>query len=524
MNSELIIDVKPKEVSMAVLEDGELVELRTENRNIRYAVGDILLGEVDNVVRGNNAAFVNIGPMKNGFLHYNDLGKVFGATTHLLEDIAEKKKVPPIDKVKEGEPLPKDGNIINSGLKKGDKILVKVTREAFGTKGPSLSAELSIAGRFLVLVPFSDQVAISSEIRSTEERTRLKTIVYSVIKSGYGAIIRTQAAGKKTQELVEEMMDLIDRFETSIKKLVRAKAPTQIYEERNRAINLIRDSYNKSFTKIVVNDPDYYKELRGYVADIDPGREQIVTLYEDDAKRPLFDACGVTKQKKTLFGRKVTLRSGANIIIEQTEAMHVIDVNSSKKARRTSGQEETAFDVNMAVADLIARQIRLRDLGGIIVIDFIDMNEAAHNKELYEHMVKLMANDRATHKILPLSKFGLMQITRQRVRQATIIRTEETCPTCQGTGKIKTSITFTDDLEEMIAQLTTGDKPIRNFAMHLHPYVVAYIKKAPLLGSSLFTKWKKKYSKNIKLIEDQDVALLDCKIYDKDRNLITLEK
>lgn len=509
---------------MAVLEDDELVELRTENRNIRYAVGDILLGEVDNVVRGNNAAFVNIGPMKNGFLHYNDLGKVFGATTHLLEDIAEKKKVPPIDKVKEGTPLPKDGNIINSGLKKGDKILVKVTREAFGTKGPSLSAELSIAGRFLVLVPFSDQVAISSEIRSTEERTRLKTIVQSVIKSGYGAIIRTQAAGKKTQELVEEMMDLIDRFETSIKKLVRAKAPAQIYEERNRAINLIRDSYNKTFTKIVVNDPDYYKELRGYVADIDPGREQIVTLYEDDSKRPLFDACGVTKQKKTLFGRKVTLRNGANIIIEQTEAMHVIDVNSSKKARRTSGQEETAFDVNMAVADLIARQIRLRDLGGIIVIDFIDMNEAAHNKELYEHMVKLMADDRATHKILPLSKFGLMQITRQRVRQATIIRTEETCPTCQGTGKIKTSITFTDDLEEVIAQLTSGDKPIRNFAMHLHPYVVAYIKKAPLLGSSIFTKWKKKYSKNIKLIEDQDVALLDYKIYDKDRNPVELEK
>ena len=204
--------------------------------------------------------------------------------------------------------------------------------------------------------------------------------------------------------------------------------------------------------------------------------------------------------------------------------MHVIDVNSSKKARRTSGQEETAFDVNMAVAELIARQIRLRDLGGIIVIDFIDMNEAAHNKELYEHMVKLMADDRATHKILPLSKFGLMQITRQRVRQATIIRTEEACPTCQGTGKIKTSITFTDDLEEIIAQLTTGDKPMRNFAMHLHPYVVAYIKKAPLLGSSLFTKWKKKYSKNIKLIEDQDVALLDYKIYDKDRNLVELEK
>lgn len=523
MNSELVIDVKPKELTIAVLEDGELVELQTEKKNIRYAVGDILIGEIDNIVQGNNAAFVNIGPYKNGFLHYNDLGKVFGATTHLLEDISRKGAVPPIESVKPGVALPKGGNIVNVGFKKGDKILVKVTREAFGTKGPSLSAELSIAGRFLVLVPFSDQVAISSEIKSAEERARLRAIVQSVIKPGYGVIIRTQAAGKKTQELVEEMDDLVQRFTSSFKKLIRVKAPAQIYEERCRAVNLIRDRYNASYTKITVNDPDHYKELRDYVAEIDPGRESLVTNYTDEAKKPIFDAYGITKQKKTLFGRKVTLRSGANVIIEQTEAMHVIDVNSSKKARNMSGQEETAFDVNMAVADLIARQIRLRDLGGIIVIDFIDMNEAAHNKALYEHMVKLMEGDRATHKILPLSKFGLMQITRQRVRQATVIATEETCPTCQGSGKIKTSITFTDDLEQLIAQLTQGETPVRDFALHLHPYVVAYVKKASLLGASLFTKWKKKYSKNIKLVEDQDVALLDYRVYDKDHNLIEIE-
>ncbi len=251
---------------------------------------------------------------------------------------------------------------------------------------------------------------------------------------------------------------------------------------------------------------------------IAPGQENIVQLYSGDL--PILDNFGVTKQIKSLFGRTVTYKSGAYLIIEHTEAMHVIDVNSGNRAKGSDAQEKTAFDVNSAAADEIARQLRLRDMGGIIVIDFIDMADPGNRQKLFEHMNKAMANDRAKHNILPLSKFGIMQITRQRVRPSLDVETTENCPTCFGTGTVKPSILFTDSLEGKIDCLVNKHH-VKKFSLHIHPYVAAYVNKG-LFPLSL--QWKIKYSSGIRIIPNQSLGFLEYRFYDKDKNELDMKE
>lgn len=512
MNSELVINVNPKEVSLAVLEDQKLVELHREKRSLSFSVGDIYLGKIRKVMPGLNAAFVDVGYKKDAFLHYFDLGMTFGATTHLLEAATKQKNIPPLNKVPPGKDIPKEGKIEDI-LSADQKILVQIAKEPISTKGPRLNAELSLAGRYMVLVPFGDKVSVSQKIKSSEERTRLKQLMLSIKPVGFSIIIRTSAQSKKASELDEELHRLVNRWEKSVKKIIRAKAPSLIYEESNRALNILRDTFNPTFTKISVNDAEFYNEIKEYISIIAPGREEIVQLYTEE--KPIFDHYGITRQIKSLFGRTVTYKSGAYLIIEQTEAMYVVDVNSGNRSKKSTEQEATAFDVNMSAAEELVRQLRLRDMGGIIVVDFIDMNDPKHRQALFEHMVKLMQSDRARHNILPLSKFGVMQITRQRVRPAMEVNTEELCPTCMGTGKMKSSILFTDQIEEKV-KLLVKEHEVKQFSLHLHPYVAAYIKKGLL--TSIFSKWKRKYTKSLKIIEDQDIAFLDYKFFDPDNN------
>ncbi|WP_329904781.1 Rne/Rng family ribonuclease [Porphyromonas pogonae] len=516
MNSELIVDVSPKEISMAVLEDQKLVELQRERRDLAFSVGDIYLGKVKKIMPGLNAAFVDVGYKKDAFLHYLDLGMTFGAQTKMMEMIAKSKTVPSLNKVQAGTELPKDGKI-GDILTAGQQVLVQIVKEPISTKGPRLTTEISLAGRNLVLVPFSDKVSVSQKIQSQEERARLKQLILSIKPKNFSVIIRTSAQGKKASELDKEMRRLVRRWEENITKLIKAKAPKIIYEETGRALGLLRDTFNPSFQSIQVNDREYYETIRDYISMIAPGREEIVKLYEGEL--PIFDHTGITKQIKALFGRTVTYKSGAYLIIEQTEAMHVVDVNSGNRSRNSTEQENTAVDVNMAAAEELARQLRLRDMGGIIVVDFIDMHEPQHRQQLYEYMVKLMANDRARHNILPLSKFGVMQITRQRVRPAMQINNEETCPTCMGTGTMKSSILFTDQLEEKVTHLVKIQK-VTHFTLHVHPYVAAYLKKG--LFKSIAKTWKSKISKGIRVIPNESLAFLDYKFIDNEGNEIEL--
>lgn len=518
MNSEFVVDVKPSEISIALLENKRLVEYNQEKREELFAVGNIYIGKVKKLMPGLNAAFVDVGYEKDAFLHYLDLGSNFNTLNAFATQVlSDRKKVPSLLKAKQMPEIEKTGSISDI-LKTGQDILVQVAKEPISTKGPRLTAEVSIAGRFLVLIPFADKVSVSQKIKTEEERMRLKQLIQSIKPKGFGVIVRTVAEEKKVAELDNELKILVKRWDEAIAKLQASKGITLISEEIGRTVGMIRDLFNTSYNSIHVNDPEIFTEVRDYVELIAPDKKDIVKLYKSDV--PIFDHFGITKQVKAAFGQTVSFKSGAYLIIQHTEALHVIDVNSGNRSKSSSGQEGNALDVNLAAADEIARQLRLRDMGGIIVVDFIDMHENENRQKLFDRMRDNMSEDRAKHNILPLSKFGLMQLTRQRVRPETDITVEEKCPTCLGTGVMQPSIMFVDQVEAKISQMV-HDLKINKFVLHIHPYVEAYISKGL---TPLKWKWKLKYGTGFKIIASQNMGFLQYKFYDTKGSEIDLKK
>lgn len=424
MTSEVIIDVQQKDISIALLEDKQLVEYQNEPRKASFSVGNIYVAKVKKLMPGLNACFVDVGYERDAFLHYLDLGSQFNSYEKYLKQVeSDRKRLMPFAKAQKLPDLDKDGSITQV-LKVGQEVLVQIVKEPISTKGPRLTGELSFAGRYLVLIPFGDKVSVSSKIKSGEERARLKQLIHSIKPKNCGVIVRTAAEGKRVAELDAEMKVLTQRWSGAITKAQKTqKRPQLVYEESGRAVAMLRDLFNPTYEHIYVNDEDVMKAVKHYVSLIAPDKTDIVKLYT--GKVPIFDNFNVTKQIKSSFGRTVNYKHGAYLIIEHTEALHVVDVNSGNRTREKE-QEANALDVNLGAADELARQLRLRDMGGIIVVDFIDMNLAEDRQMLYERMCKNMQKDRARHNILPLSKFGLMQITRQRVRPAMDVNVEET--------------------------------------------------------------------------------------------------
>lgn len=519
MNSELVIDVQASEISIAQLDDKKLVEVNKDKRDSKFSVGDIYLAKVKKLMPGLNAAFVDVGYEKGAFLHYQDLGPHFLTLNSFMKDaLSGKKKGLTLSRYQIQKEIQKGGQITDL-LQTGQEVLVQIAKEPISTKGPRLTAEISIAGRFLVLIPGADKVFVSQKIKSNEERNRIKQIVRSVKPKNFGVIVRTVAEGKSVEDVSAEIQMLVGRWEAGVKKMSsEGKLPKLIHEELGRTVSILRDIFNPSFESIHVNDKTVYNEVLDYVGEIAPEKKGIVKLYNNDT--PIFDHFGVTKQLKSLFGRIVSFKNGAYLYIEKTEAMHVVDVNSGNKSKAGNDQEANAIEVNLAAADELARQLRLRDLGGIIVVDFIDMLKAENRQALYERMKANMANDRARHNILQLSKFGLMQITRQRVRPEMHINTEEVCPTCMGKGVAQPSILFVDTLESKIDYLVNVLE-IKKFKLYVHPYVAAYINK----GFPFFTlksKWSRKYHCSFKLVESQNFPFLQYKFYDEKGNEVDL--
>ena len=518
MKSELIVDVQPSEVSIALLEDSRLVSLQKESRSLAYAVGDIYLAKVKKLMPGLNAAFVNVGYEKDAFLHYLDLGSRFTTYAEFVKQLLEdKKKIPNISKINLKAEIDKHGTITDV-ITPGQELLVQIVKEPISSKGPRLTTEISFTGRYLVLIPFCDKISISQKIKSTEEKTRLRQLVGSIKPNNFGVIVRTSAEGKKVAELNNELQTLIECWEKAIEKAQHADVPSLIFEEESRIVGVLRDIFSPTFESIHVNNAEIYEQILKYVTLIAPERKDIVNIYADD--QPIFDHFNITRQIKSSFGKTVSFKSGAYIIIEHTEALHVIDVNSGNRAKATNDQESNALEVNLRAADEIARQLRLRDMGGIIVVDFIDMAKAEHRQALYDHMREVMANDRARHNILPLSKFGLMQITRQRVRPALDLVTTEECPSCFGKGIVQPSLLFTDTLEEKIEYMVKTLK-MKNFIVYVHPYVDAYLKKGII---SLATKWKFAIGGGFKILPDQSLAYLQYKVIDSKHNEVDIKE
>ena len=516
MNKELIIDVTTLDINIALLEDKKLVELNKEKSNIQFSVGDIYLGRIKKIMSGLNAAFVNVGYEKDAFLHYHDLGPQFKSLHNYLHlAIKRKGKQPLMEKYKREFDIDKNGKI-SKVLSAGQLVLVQISKEPISTKGPRLTSEISIAGRNLVLIPFNDKVSVSQKISSSEERNRLKTLLQSIKPNNYGVIIRTVAEGKKVKDLDNELRNLVRKWESSFDSLKELKPPHLFIGELNRTSAILRDMLNVSFNNIFVNNETIYREIIDYISTIAPEKERIVKLYKGSS--PVFEHFGIEKQLKSSFGKTVSFKNGAYLIIEHTEALHVIDVNSGNRSKSAGDQETNALEINIAAAEEIARQLRLRDMGGIIVIDFIDMQSSRHKQMVNEKMKETMSFDRSKHTILPLSKFGLMQITRQRVRPEMNISTTEICPTCRGTGEISPSILYIDNIENQISSILLIRK-YKLITLRVHPYIAAFIKKGLW---SLRIKWRFKFKCKIKVISISSYDFLEYHILDETGEEIVL--
>lgn len=493
MNRELVVDSRASEVDIVLLEDKQLVELQREKTNNNYAVGDIYLGKVKKIMPGLNAAFVDVGYEKDAFLHYLDLGPQIRSLNKYLKIATTGNSAQlAMDSFRMEADIEKTGKITQV-LAQGAQILVQIAKEPISTKGPRVSAEISFAGRYLVLVPFSNRISVSQKIRSGEERNRLKRLIQSIKPNNFGVIIRTVAENKKVAELDADLRSLVEKWEKTTTKVLNAKAPIKIISEIDRTSAILRDLLNESFNSVHINDEALYEETKSFIQTIAPQKTDIVKLYK--GKVPIFENFGVEKQIKSLFGKTVTIKSGVYLIIEHTEAMHVIDVNSGHRVNKDNSQEENALTVNLEAAAEIARQLRLRDMGGIIVVDFIDMHDLKNRRELYEKLKEFMANDHAKHTILPPSKFGLIQITRQRVRPVTDVQVLENCPVCEGSGKIRPSIIFVDEIENNLKYLLL-DQNEKSITITIHPFLCAYLTKGLW---SIRRQWMWKYKKTIKI-------------------------
>ena len=508
MIRELIVNATPDKVDIALLEDKEVVEIHHEKGDKQFNVGDIYLGRVNKIVTGLNAAFIDVGYERDAFLHYTDLGPQIRSLNKVLkQSIAGALDDVLLNNLRYEPEIVKTGKI-DEVLNKKQSILIQVLKEPISTKGPRLTCEISLPGRYLVLLPFNQTVGVSKRIASADERKRLLRLIESIRPKNFGVVVRTVAEGKSVADLHEDMNDLVEKWKQSIKQLKGAVAPVKIHGELRKTSSILRDLLNDSFNNIVVNDAKLAEEITTYIVQIAPDKKNIVNHYR--ANKPLFDTYGITKQIKSLFGKTVTIPGGSYLVVEHTEALHVIDVNSGHKMAKGLDQEATALKVNLGAAKEVARQLRLRDIGGIIVIDFIDQKKPDNRKALYNKMKELMKNDRARHTILPLSKFGIMQITRERTRPEVSIKTGEVCPTCSGSGKIEASILIEDELQRDLEYVLENNS--RSIKLFAHPFIAAYIKKG---FPSMRFNWWRKYKRWISVYPNGDYHLTEYHFFDK---------
>jgi ribonuclease G len=517
LNKELIINAAPQGVEIALLEDKKLVELHHEKTDASFAVGDLYLGKVKKLIPGLNAAFVDVGFEKDAFLHYTDLSpyarSLLKFTQQTITDNGQQAfnfasfQVEP-EIIKTGK--------INEVLSGKPNILVQILKEPIAAKGPRLSCEISLPGRFVVITPFNDIVAVSRKIHSAEERKRLQKIVEAIKPKNFGVIVRTAAEGKNTAELHEDLAALVETWEIIQGNLRGSVAPAKILSEQTKTTSMLRDLLNEDFNRVVVNDRNIFNDTRSYIQRIAPEKADIVSYYHNGL--PIFDQYGITKQVKAAFGKTVNLPSGAYLIIEHTEALHVIDVNSGYKSVGNN-QEQNALETNMEAAAEISRQLRLRDLGGIIVVDFIDMKLPDNKRKLLESMEECMRPDRAKHAVLPISKFGLMQITRQRMKPEVNINTQEVCPSCAGTGKISSTLLLEDEIEKNLSYLLTHQH--KDLTLVVHPIMHAYLTKGNMFKSKQW-KWRWKYGQKVKIKENTNYHLTEFHFFDRHEDEIKL--
>ena len=507
MQYELIIESTPSEVQIALLNDKRLQELHKEKRNSSFAVGDIHLGKVKKIMPGLNAVFIDVGYEKDAFLHYLDLGPQFASLNSFTKKVLNgTQKDSKLDNFHLEADIEKTGKIaqVISGQQ---LVLVQIAKEPISSKGPRITSELSLAGRFIVLIPFAEKVSVSQKIKNAEERDRLRKILQGIKPKHFGIIVRTVAEGKSVSEIEADLKDLMQKWHSLFLALKVTQPTKKILGEIDRTSAILRDILNAKFSNIQVDEEGLYEEVKSYLMSIAPEKKDILKLYK--GKLPIFEHFGIEKQIKSSFGKTVPMRTGAYLIIEHTEAMHVIDVNSGHRSKSDNSQELNALEVNMDAAVEVARQLRLRDMGGIIVVDFIDMGSAENRAALFQKIKEEMKSDRARHQVLPPTKFGLVQITRQRVRPEMNIQTLEKCPACKGSGEVSSTVLLSDEVENNLRYIIKEQNE-KSIELHTNPYLAAYFTKGLF---SFRWKWFLKYKKWIKVVPVSSYHILEYRFF-----------
>ncbi len=522
MVKEIYISTKGKETRIAVLEDGRLAELFFENPEQERMVGDIYLGKVARVLPGIKAAFIDIGHKQDAFLHFADIDQtsideyadllgddtsIDEATETGVEEDKELKTLEPIastQTIKTAEAYaPRKSHL----LKKGQPILVQVIKEPLGRKGARVTTRITLPGRFIVFMPFMEnKIGVSRKIQNPKERRRLRNIIRALLPNGYGVIVRTAAEGKDTKTLRGELEQLIATWEKIEKAIPNEKPPALLYKDLGVTSSVMRDLLTKDVERVVVDSKNLFKEIVAYAR---WAASDIVDKIELDEIKDIFEKYGINKEVENSLGRKIYLRGGAYILIEQTEAMTVIDVNTGRYAPRQN-QEQVSLRINLDAAKEIARQLRLRDIGGLIVVDFIDMEDERSKKRLFDELRKEFKKDRAKVTVLPMTEFGLIQITRQRVRPSVFEKVSEPCPTCAGTGTIFLRNLIFRRIERWFSKFKAISIE-RNLTLKLHPTVANYMKSS-LTGRLKILKLMLKHLIKIKIEPDPTLSVEEFKV------------
>ena len=507
MSKELIIHSTSSDIQIALLQDKKLIELHEQERENNFTVGDIFLARIKMMRPGLNAAFMDIGSRSDAFLHYTDLGPQINSLLKYTNVVKNgQKKTPSLKDFPMEKDNQKNGKITNV-FKKNQYCLVQILKEPISTKGPRLSCEITLPGRYIVLAPFGNLVSVSKKINDEEERTRLKRLIESVKPPNFSVIIRTAAQGKKVADLYEEVKALEQRWNDIHGELISARTPKKLLSEQDKTISIIRDMLTDDFSSVVIDNRNDYDATKNYLTTFAPDKLKLLKFHS--GKESVFKSYNVSSQVTSSFSKNPTLPSGAYLVIEKTEAMHVIDVNSGPRSQRQD-QESSALKVNLETAKEIARQLRLRDIGGLIIIDFIDMRKAENKNALYKVMREAMEGDRAQHTVLPLSKFGLMQITRQRVKPAIEKDTSDQCPVCDGTGKVNATSLIVEDIDSNL-NFILASRPSAKLQLRVHPYVGAYLQQG-LPNTQM--KWLIKHKRWIKIVNDETMYINSFKFFD----------
>ncbi|MBU3742621.1 MAG: Rne/Rng family ribonuclease [Candidatus Kapabacteria bacterium] len=519
MSRRILINSTPTHVRIAITEDGRLAELFTEELDREGQVGNVYLGRVTKIIQGMNAAFINIGLDQDAFLHFSDVDQTMEeaetdddddddrpATTDVgSADVAlrsakavHRKRLPTFSTKRSGD--------ITINLQEKQQVVVQVTRDAYAQKGVRVTTKVGMPGRNVVLLPFDDSIGVSRKIQSQRERRRLRSIAKAILPEGMGCIIRTAAEGLDEDDVRGDFEQLLETWHEMEDEVRRSKEPRRIYTEPGVTFAVIRDQFKDDVQQVVVDDRKLYREIKSYLKRTAPFLDGKVELHNES--RPVFDAYGVERDVQLTHSRNVPLPSGGSIVIDHTEAMVVVDVNSGRASNEKS-QEQNAVKSNFEAVREVARQLRLRDIGGIIAIDFIDMAQEENRRRLVNEMKRELMHDRAKTVVYPITPLGVLQITRQRIRRNIAERSSEDCPLCFGTGRVQSPETIVGSIDRWLRNYRARTWGLR-VTVAVHPFVAHYIERHR--GTTL-RHWLRKHFLFVRLVEDDSVEAGEFKCF-----------